>query len=300
MLRNLFVLNLGLLLFFPINSSACTAFSTADGANNSVLILKNRDEHPDIQHVVAFNPGKNNRFVALVSHKKNEDPYVLRSGINEKGLAIVNLSASILEKDPTYVDRYDDGDDFMRDILTNNTSVSDVMAHLPNLTASHPFPEFYMLADQQQTALIELTTQGRYRITLSNSGPLYHTNNFESPVFQSSNTVYENGSLNRYSRIADLMNNNPAPSLEQFKTFAHDHAAGSNDSLFRKTNTKDDRKRARTLATFLANIPKDGSAPTLYVQFDPNATVNGPSHTYTLDKNFWNFKSKTKMLASEY
>ncbi len=300
MMRNLFILNLGLLLFIPLSCSACTTFSTVDGANNSVLILKNRDEHPDIQHVVAFNPGKNNRFVALVSHKKIGDPYVLRSGINEKGLAIVNLSASILKKDPAYVDRYDDGDDFMKDILTNNNSVSDVMAHLPNLTASHPFPEFYMLADQQQTALIELTTQGRYRTTLTNSGPLYHTNNFESPIFQSSNTVYLQGSLNRYSRIADLMNNLPAPSFEQFKTIAHDHAAGKNDSIFRTTNTKDDPKRARTLATFLVNIPKDRSAPTLYVQFYPNATVNGPSHTYTLDKNFWNFKSKTKILTSEH
>lgn len=282
------------------SSFACTDFASVNGANNSVLINKNRDEVPDLQSVVAFHPFKGYSFMGLVSQQQEGNPYVVRAGINQYGLAIVNMAAGILKNNPTYYNRYDDGDDFMRAVLTGYQSIAEVMGNLPALVAAHPYPEFYLLADRQQTALIELAPGGQYVVTTSDSEPLYHTNNYEAPGFAQYNTFYAEGSMNRYDRIADLMNSTSNYSMDTFITFAHDHAAGSNDSIFRTGLNPGDPKTPRTLATFIASIPKaSNGAPTVYVQFYPEPNISGPSYTFNLTPDFWKFKGSQKVLAVE-
>ncbi len=297
MLRFLLAFSLCSVVVF---ANACTCFATVHGENNAVLIAKNRDEIPDIQSVVAFHPAQGFSFLALVSQQKQGGSYVVRAGINQYGLTIVNMAASVLKNYPSYADRYDDGDDLMRAVLTQYKSIAGVMGNLPLLVAAHPYPEFYLLADSTQTALIELAPDGQYSVSLSNSVPLYHTNNYEAAGFMQYNTFYLEDSMNRYKRIADLMNSMSVYSMDTFITFAHDHDAGTNDSIFRTGIDSNNPDTPRTLATFIASIPKDQSAARVYVQFYPKSDFNEPSYSFNLTPGFWNFKGATKVLATEF
>lgn len=280
-------------------SFACTDYASVNGENNTVMITKNRDEFPDLQSILAVHPTNGYAFMGLFSQQKTNAPYVVRAAINQYGLSIVNMGAGVLKGYRGYdANRYDDGDDFMRDVLTHYKTIGEVLINLPALVASHPYPEFYLLADQQEIALIELAPNQQYQVTLSNSAPLYHTNNYESPAFSQYNLMYAESSLNRYSRISDLMNSNKTYSFNTFLTFAHDHVAGTNDSIFR-TNVSATQAVVKTLATFIASIPKDGSAPNVYIQFYPTVSMNGPAYTYTLDSSFWSFTGVQKVLAVE-
>ncbi len=289
------------LSLFAIQSAfACTTFASVDGANQSTLIAKNRDENPDIQSVVAFHPEQGYAFLGMVSQRTPTSPYAVRAGINEYGLAIVNMAVS----NPPPATSYADGDAFMRAALTTDQSVAQVMADLPALVAAHPYPEFYLLADRMQTASIELAPHGKYFVTVSNTGPVYHTNNYEFPAFFPFNKSYAYlaGSMNRYNRISALMNGNTNYTLDEFEMFAHDHAAGSNDSIFRTGKHPKDPKTARTLATFIAQIPHDGSAPTVSIEFYPfgcTSPVMCPATTYKLNANFWDFSTPRKILSGD-
>ncbi len=280
------------------NALACTTFASVDGADQSTLIAKNRDESPDIQSVMLFHPDSGYAFLGMVSQQTPTAPYAVRAGINEYGLAIVNMAVS----NPPHDVEYGDGDALMRDVLMHNQSVAEVMGNLPTLIADHPYPEFYLLADRNQTASIELAPHGKYVVTLSNTGPLYHTNNYEFPSFMPLNLSYSylEGSINRYNRISALMNSNTNYTLDEFQLFAHDHAAGSNDSIFRTGRQPNDPQTPRTLATFIAKIPHDGSAPTVLIQFYPygcTSPVMCPATTYTLSSSFWN-NTSAKLDAS--
>lgn len=295
MLKKCTILVLGLLSFS--SSFACTDYASVNGANNTVMITKNRDEYPDLQSILAVHPDQGYGFMGLFSQQKAGTPYAVRAAINQYGLSIVNMGAAVLKGYPGYdPNRYDDGDDFMRAVLTQYKTISEVLANLPALTAAHPYPEFYLLADTEQTALVELAPNHQYFVTVSNSAPLYHTNNYESPGFAKYNMFYAESSMNRYSRIADLMNSTPNYSLDTFITFAHDHVAGSNDSIFR---TGIEPNTPQTLATFIASIPKDQSAPTVYIQFYPKSNLSGPAYTYTLNPQFWQFSGMQKVLQVE-
>ncbi len=278
-------------------SFACTTFASVNGANQSTLIAKNRDEHPDIQSVAVFHPDGGYAFLGMVSQQKPGAALILRSGINQYGLAIVNMAVP----NPPNGGLYGDGDAFIRAVLTLNRSVAEVMGNLPSLVATNPYPEFYLLADRNQTALIELASQGQYFVTLSNGTPLYHTNNYENPAFAANNTGDLEGSTNRYDRISALMNSNSNYTLNEFQLFAHDHAAGSNDSIFRTGKKVGNPYTARTLATFIAQIPHDGSAPTVWIQFYPRPDISGSQNVfeYQLTPAFWNFPGNVKVLDSE-
>ena len=279
------------------NAMACTTFASVDGANQTTLIAKNRDEHPDLQSVVAFHPDEGYRFLGMVSQRMPGGPYVVRSGINEYGLAIVNMATPDAPPKAPYAD----GDAFMRAVLTGNQTVAGVLGNLPRLVAEHPYPEFYLLADRNQTAIIELTTNGKYFVSLSNTGPLYHTNNYEFPPFFKNNIGDLEGSTNRYNRISALMNSNTDYTLNEFQLFAHDHNAGSNDSIFRTGKNLADPNTPRTLATFIASIPHDDSPPTVSIEFYPHGCTSPaacPATTYTLTPGFWDFPGATKSLSA--
>ena len=291
------LIGLCLSLFTWQSSFACTTFASVDGADQATLIAKNRDEHPDLQSVVAFHPTEGYRFLGMVSQRTVDGPYVVRSGINEYGLAIVNMAVPNAPPKAPYAD----GDAFMRAVLTQNQTVAGVLGNLPHLVTEYPYPEFYLLADRTQTAIIELATNGHYFVTLSNTGPMYHTNNYEFPSFFQYNIGDLEGSTNRYNRISALMNSNTQYTMQDFELFAHDHNAGSNDSIFRTGKNLSDPNTPRTLATFIASIPHDGSAPTVSIEFYPQgctSPVSCPANTYVLNAQFWDFSGTTNVLAA--
>ncbi|MCX7123120.1 MAG: carcinine hydrolase/isopenicillin-N N-acyltransferase family protein [Gammaproteobacteria bacterium] len=287
-----------IILFSGQSTFACTTFASVDGANQTTLIAKNRDEHPDIQSVVAFHPNQGYSFLGMVSQQKSDEPYIIRSGINEYGLAIVNMATP----NPPANASYADGDAFMRAVLTQDKTVAEVLGHLPLLIATHLYPEFYLLADRTQTASIELAPQGKYFVTVSNIGPLYHTNNYEFPAFFPNNIGDLEGSTLRYNRISALMNSNTEYTLNEFKLFSHDHHAGSNDSIFRTGKDLSDPNTPRTLATFIASIPHNGSAPSVSIEFYPKgcgSPLDCPATTYILNSQFWDFPGTIYILKQD-
>ncbi len=103
----------------------------------------------------------------------------------------------------------------------------------------------------------------------------------------------------RYNRIDVLMNNMKTYTMADFFNFAHDQDAGNWNSIFKVGKNPTDPGTPRTVATFIASIPKNGDAPTVSIQFYPAAKITESVYTYTLNTSFWNFQGAKKVLAIE-
>lgn len=156
----------GILFFLfaicPPPSGACTLF-TAKGSmvgDRGVLIAKNRDNSKNLVTELRFvAPEKGFRFLGLFDPEA--DGYVV-SGINEKGLTVVNASATSLPDEKRNVAT----EDLTDRILTTFSSVDGVLHEEAMFAASHP--AFYILADTAKidrfrgTSLHLLAKQGKF------------------------------------------------------------------------------------------------------------------------------------------
>jgi len=239
---------------------ACTAWAAiGPGPDGDVLIAKIRDEDPEqTQEIKAFHPKDGHAYFGLVGIKDGNRRFV--AGINEKGLSIVSLNASsVPEEERTQGGGPGVGSMGQR-VLRTCSDLAEVEARAKELFSGSR-PRFYLLADRTRAAWLEIAPGGRFKLNPVAAGVTAHTNHYLAPAFEADNVKRTSSSRARLARIDELLAAHACPfSLEEFKRFSRDRQAGPDNSLFR-TGAK-----TRTIAVFLARIPKNGAPPFVSIE----------------------------------
>jgi len=263
-------------LVFGLKASACTLFSaTGDRVvGGGTLVAKNRDFQQDswtyLEPVV---PREGYRYLSL-SAFENGEPKRCKGGINEKGLVVVSASTSSLPKEL----RKGAGGLSGR-LLRKAASVEEAIALKSEMEGLRP--NFYLLADAQRTALIEIAPGGKVSIKQTKNGTQAHSNHYLAEPYRFFNLKSYPGSYIRLDRVRQLLEQTPALDEHAFEQFSQDRAAGPDDSLFRVGNNK----TPRTLATWIARLPLSG-APRLQLKLY-NQNESEKRVDLLLDKQFW-------------
>lgn len=263
-------------------ANACTTFASFNGADNTLVMAKNRDNRPDHQVLEVVNtPGKF-KYLAL---SRKDVPDFVSAGINEKNLAVFN------EVTVEYSDQAKGGiaDDFSRDILQNYTSAKDVIPDIPKLIAKFPDPVFYQVADAKNILSIEVAPNHKFSYKLIDRGVMAHTNNYLSgeliknyPYSETENARLL-ASSTRLNRASYLVSHESALDLAAMQKIALDHSAGGNDSIFR-TGDGHQPNVVRSLGFFGVAIAKDGKSPSMVSSY---LYASGERFSYTLTPQFW-------------
>jgi hypothetical protein len=263
--RSLFALSilLALLIGLPVSSAqACTVWAAIDPApDGAVLIAKIRDEDPDqTQEIRAFHPSKGYAYFGLLGESDGKRSFV--GGVNEKGLTIFSLTASVIprsERVPAQGGKGAKGG-VGENVLRSCADLKEVEAGAARFFTGKS-PRFYLLADRSRAAWLEIAPDGAYSFRPIGQGTIAHTNHYLDPSLAAQTPAAGKSSAARLARIQALLAEHPCPfSLDEFKRFAQDRNAGPNDSLFRTG------KKTRTLAFFFVRIPKQGGPPFVSIE----------------------------------
>lgn len=210
-LKVLVLLLAGLGLLMP-QAHACTIWAAAGNRveGGGTLIVKNRDWTPDHQQFLRLQkPAKGYRYVEL-NTVGNQHPGV-KAGINEHGLVVVNASApSIYERPENYIGRQGTAS-----VLRNYRTVQEA---LEKLSAGEwaGGPSFLLLADAQETAVIEFGLNGTSRNESTGSGVVYHTNHYLDEDLRYLNPYRAGSSYRRAEHIRTRLASKEAFSTQDF------------------------------------------------------------------------------------
>ncbi len=271
------VIVVSLFAAFPLSGYPCTLWAAAGAkvADRGTVIAKNRDNTQELVTELRFvKRDKGFRFVALFDIEA--DGYVV-SGINEKGLTVVNASAASVPDEKRNTAK----EDLTERILTSFESVDAVVREVAILSGSHP--AFYMIADGVKIASIEIAPGGKTSIKVSHEGTFVHTNHYVDPMLLSANEKRTPSSVKRLERINRLMETCTSPiTAGQFITLSEDRGIGQYDAIWRQCSPS---KKVCTLASWVVYVPKQGF-PQLYTKL---VMPEKPDKVYrlTLDNNFW-------------
>ncbi len=287
-------------IYLPLliaNVYPCTTLGIS--TKDYIYLAKNRDMLLDRQKVMVFKPTKGNKFVALVSNMQNYNNKpviktdVIRAGINEKNLAIVNMSVkwSLSNEQFDLEDLYEDGSDFMSYILSNYSNVKSITKNMSKLIKKFKYPEFYMIADRLNIAYIEIDPKGNYAVKIANNEKLVHTNHYliDVPFNEYDESRKSSSSFTRYKRATELVNNTNFGDINDIFTILNDRndLVNYNNSIFRVNNPKTPHE-GKTVSQFIVQIPKDQTnSAELFV----NIINTSEEYQFTLDKKFWQFNN---------
>lgn len=259
-------------------SHACTLWAAAGEKveDGGTIIAKNRDYPPQKSELQLVIPKDGFKYFGIFPLKGNKF-HGLVAGINEKGLVIVSATAGSVSRK-----KRDTGmEGLNRKILAAYSSVDSVLADKLMFTKSHPV--FYLIADKEEIAIIEVAPGGEISVRKTENGILFHTNHYIDEKLLHANEKIGKSSLARFNRIGKLLNNHPSRfTVDNFITFSEDAADGPDDSIWRTGGAPG---KERTLATWIIYMPKN-SDPELYVKF---ANPDEPIRVYSmkLDVPFW-------------
>lgn len=282
-------------------TEACTTFAIAKGEDN-IYLAKSRDMIPDRQAIMVLVPKKGYKSLLLVSKAQKyaeqsvPNEWAVRSGVNQKNLAIVNsFVAYPFIKANQVQDKYNDGDDFMRYVLTNYSSVKQVLTNLPQLIKQFNYPESYLLADNQEVANLEVAYGGKYKVATTSTQLLVATNHyllFANPdykFFPESASTYV-----RYKTMTGLLNNMSSYNRTNLLSAMNNNTEGDNNSILRTGNPVTKTNSPSTLAQFLVQIPRNQEQDTdVYIHL---INVN-EVYKFKLNTNFWDNYSKNSILS---
>ena len=257
---------------------ACTLWAAAGEqvAHGGCLIAKNRDWMPEKGEVRLVSSSKGHRFLGLFPIRDGKSRGCV-AGINERGLVVVTASAGSIPR----AERIKGGSGLMRKLLTDFSTVEEVLANGSLFSRTHP--SMYLVADRNRTAWIEVAPEGKFSARSTGSGMLAHTNHYLDETLIDANRKIGKSSRTRLERISELLERRKAPlTLENFIAFSQDRRDGPDDSLWR-TGGKPEGQR--TLASWIVSLPP-AAPPDIYVRL---ANPNEPERTIqiTLDGPFW-------------
>lgn len=263
-----YLLLIGITLVIMLSSVSGTQACTLWGATGDAvlgggsLIAKNRDWSPNHdQEIKVFRPSKGYKYVALYVPNGFDTSPGVRGGVNEKGFAVVNATASSIHTSSRRRMPHTYGVE--RKLLQECASVDEALQKIKTFIG----PRFLLLADKQKIAVVEMGPKKQV-VKIKTTGILYHTNHYIEPTLNGNNDYIGSSSQARYRRISQLLNNHSVPfTLDNFINISQDQHDGADDSIFR---TGSDPLKTRTLSVLIIHIPPQGS-PQLYAQIlNPN------------------------------
>jgi hypothetical protein len=232
---------------------ACTLWSAAGESvvGGGTLIAKNRDwmpnHHQRLELSSIRDPGY--RYLGLVAYG-NDSPG-LKAGVNSKGFVVVSASPpSYLEKDKNL--KRVPG--ICEKLLAGCKTVKEALSH-------HSWfgkPQFLMLADSEETAIMEIGLDGMFRIQSTKSGVLSCTNHYIHPDLVNLNRDKPGlSSGKRLKKIQWFLASKGTFDVDDFIQISTSTDAGPDNSLWR-TGSKP--TSTRTLATWIVYQVSTGEA----------------------------------------
>ena len=267
---------LAFLLALPATSAACTLWAATGSrvSHGETLIAKNRDNSSNFSTELRFvSREKGFRFVALFDPEA--DGYVV-SGINEKGLTVVNASATTVPPEKRNVAK----EDLTERILTSFSSVDEVAGEEAMFAESHP--AFYMIADTGKIAMIEVAPGRKVSIKVTANGVLTHTNHYTDGRLAEANERSAGGSGKRLARINRLLGTGKPLSFYRFIAMSEDKFGPGGESVRQVCGRT---KSVCTLASWVVLLPHEG-LPRLYVKIEGKDQTE-KVREFTLDTSFW-------------
>jgi isopenicillin-N N-acyltransferase-like protein len=261
-----------------LHAYACTLWGAAGErvSNNGIILAKNGDGTAEATEIRIVVPNRGFAYLGLF-RLRGQKSLGIAAGINEKGLALLNAYPDTAP-DKT---RKTGAKGFDEKALTSYDSVEGVLKDRGLFSKASP--SFYLIADRTDMALVEIAPRGHVTTKKIDSGILYHTNHYVNEELSRLNKRPDTSSMVRLNRIEQLLTVNQPPfGLEQFIAFSQDRAGGPDNSIQRTGSTP---KKARTFATWIVYIPKEGY-PELHLNLqnpgNPGRTLN-----LLLDTPFW-------------
>lgn len=281
------------MLGFIYPALACTTFATFNGENDSIVMAKNRDNHPDRQIIQVVAEKDKFKYLAL---SRQDYPNFVSAGINEKNLAVFNeVTVEYSDKAVGAID-----DDFSKDILLNYATAKAVIPDIAKLVAKYPDPVFYQIVDNKQILSIEVAPDHKFTYKLTDKGTFTHTNNYQDGSlikgypYTASEKVRLQDSQMRLFRAKTMVGSKSGMTLDDMQIIALDHNKGPNNSIYR-TGEVNDPRSVRSLAFFGVEIPKTKGAA---AQFSANLYNMGERYRFTLDEGFWSqYKGQYTILS---
>ena len=260
---------------------ACSAWSAVGekAKDGKTLIAKNWDFGDT--NFAEFRVSKQEGKYAFLgqfaySEKNPKSPHDLDAGINEKGLAMVTTAAASVPRK----ERIGAGG-CVNHVLTTFHSVDGALADREHY--KRYAPANFVMADKHKTAWIEIAPEKKINIKVVDNGVLYHTNHYLSPELVVFNKLDSSSSDGRLRRFHELMDDHKGPfSFDEFIEMSKGQNPPPNNGLWRVGSPTN---HERTLATFVAEIPREGSSH-VWVR---TATKGDPiKHgEVVLDEHFW-------------
>jgi hypothetical protein len=180
----------------------------------------------------------------------------VKAGINRKRLVVVSASSPFSWAQSNAMYRTPG---LSAKLLTHCEDVSQAL----NSTGWFWGPRFLLLADASEIALLAIGPEGKYEITRTKSGVLYHTNHYAHPALVQFNPDKKlTSSRARYDRISGLLAGNEKFTLAEFAEMAASRQGGPDNALWR---TGKKPNSTRTLSTWIVQH-KPGHGAELYVK----------------------------------
>lgn len=170
----------------PVHASSLWAGAGSSVEGGGVLVGKNYDGQPAHCELRMVIPKQGITYLGLfpLHGRKGRGPL---AGINERGLAVVSAAPETLSD----VKTSPSSELITEKLLTGFDSVDAL------LSAPHVFkkssPLFYVIADRQKIALVEIPPQGEPAVTSTQNGVVVHTNHYVNDRLLSSNKRMSKG-----------------------------------------------------------------------------------------------------------
>lgn len=270
-----------LLLISPaLPAQACTLFAAtgSDWVNGSgSLVAKNRDWEPTTQDLWLETDGSGYRYYALVARDRgDEGNYILRCGMNEKGLVVVQSTAGSIPAQNRQASRSRGG--VIRPLLIKHSSVDEVLKDRKIFARSAP--QNLIVADKHKIACIEIGMDGKFSIEEKVNGALYQTNHYVMKDMLSSNQKKPSlSSRKRFNRIKELVEYGKRPyNLDDFIRFSEDRENGPYHSIWHGGRTE---TSSQTVSVMIVQLPAQGE-PVMYVKMRRNPDEQGQEEVLRL------------------
>lgn len=253
---------------------AATGDCTVDRAT---LVTKNRDWEPNHYNELWFIvPQQGFRFLGIYALGGNSQG--VKAGINEKGLCVVYAATSTLNREKIYT-----GETGLTEKALRSCDSVDAVLGMRNVF-SKSRPSFLLFADNRKIMLVEIGLEGQYFACMTDNGTLFHTNHYLHEEFTFLNTIANESSLIRLSRLRELLESYGKPfTIDSFVNFSLDQHDGPDNSIFRTGSTA---THARQLSSWSVVIPRDGNPPELRVILR-NPEESARKYWLFLDGAFW-------------
>lgn len=269
-----------LFITFQSCSFACTTFATlgSDNLGGGLLIGKARDSMAQYERLGVRKKAGTIPYLGLFYGKKpgKNLPYIA-SGVNQKGLAVVQSEAASAEFGEMFTD--EDQSKVIYQLLEHYGSVAQVLKDQKKLF-SNGEANFLIIGDKHEAILVEVGPKKEsYQILQAkdHSDRLYHTNHYVLSQMKKYNYKFFHDSKLRFQQIETLVNDTEKPlrMMKEGYAWVNDSSRGAKESI----------SNEYTVAAFLADIPLEG-APKVWVQF--TSRVHHYATFYlVLNKAFW-------------